>query len=352
MADQQRGGAAGGPIPGWALDLGALEREVAAALDSSPYASTAAQGGRGEPGAGGLAPSANGLMREVSAYLLRTGGKRLRPALVLLCAQAGPMGPAGAHAAMPLAVAAEILHTATLVHDDVVDQAALRRGQPTVAAQWGTRVAVLAGDYLFARALTLVALLGRPEISARLGEVVQGMCEAELEQVERAYDVTYTEAEYLDLVRRKSATLIAECCRSGADLAGASPATSAALHRFGESLGIAFQVADDILDVVAATEQVGKPTGRDIGLGLLTLPVIAAVRGDRQLAALLERRLERPDDRQRALELIRAGGAIGYAQQTAWLYVRRAVDQLTQLAPGEPRNSLAALAAFAIQRSH
>jgi geranylgeranyl pyrophosphate synthase len=270
---------------------------------------------------------------------------------VLLSAQSGPSGPAGAALAMPLAVACEILHTATLVHDDLVDQAALRRGLPTVAARWGTRVAVLSGDYLFARALTLVALLGRPEISVRLGEVVQGMCEAELEQVERAYDISYTETEYLGLVRRKSATLIAECCRSGADIAGAPEDVSARLHRYGEGLGIAFQIADDILDVVAAAADVGKPTGGDLGLGLLTLPVIYAAGSSPELRELLRRQLSGVGDRQRAMEIIRAGDAVSYARAMAQRHVDAAIAQLDFLPPGEPRDSLAFAAAFAVHRS-
>jgi heptaprenyl diphosphate synthase len=312
------------------VDLVPFEAEFAAALET------------------GQAPD---LLGQVSAYLRQSGGKRLRPALVLLSAQAGPLGAAGVDRALPLAVACEILHTATLVHDDVVDQAVLRRGQPTVAARWGTRVAVLAGDYLFARALTMIAKLGRPDISVRLGEVVQGMCEAELEQVERAYDVTYTEAEYLRLVARKSGLLIGECCRSGAELAGATAETAERLGRFGRALGVAFQIADDILDVVAATEELGKPTGGDIGLGLLTLPVIAAVRASAEARRLFERRLSADGDRQRALELVREGTAVAYARQVAAEHVARALAELAGLPPGEPRESLAAAAAFAVRRS-
>ncbi len=293
-----------------------------------------------------------GLLGQISTHLSESGGKRLRPALVLLCAQAGPSGPAGAGIAMPLAVACEILHTATLVHDDMIDGASLRRGKPTVAARWGSRVAVLSGDYLFARALTMIAGLGRTEISVRLGQTVEGICQAELEQVERAYDLAYTEAEYIELIRRKSALLIAECCRSGAVLAGASPVVTDALHTYGELLGIAFQITDDILDVIAADGQVGKSTGRDIETGLLTLPVIRAVARQPELRTLLGRRLAGPEDRRRALDLVRASDGVEYSRVVADCYVRRAQDALGILPPGDPRGSLERLARFAANRSH
>lgn len=309
--------------------LAALESELAAALENH-----------------------TGLLGQISSHLVGSGGKRLRPALVLLCAQAGPGGPAGAGVAMPLAVACEILHTATLVHDDMIDGASLRRGKPTVAAKWGGRVAVLSGDYLFARALTMVASLGRTEISVRLGQTVEGICQAELEQVERAYDLTYTETEYIELIRRKSALLIAECCRSGASLAGAPDDVADALFRYGELLGIAFQITDDILDVVAADGQVGKSTGRDIELGLLTLPVIRAVATVPQLKVLLSRRLAEPDDHRRALEMIRASDGVEYSRVLAEGYVNQAREALWTLPDGDPRRSLERLAGFATHRSY
>ncbi len=327
--DGGTGPGGGGPEAAADAARDALEHELAAALEQQA-----------------------GLLGEVSAHLRRSGGKRLRPALVMLCAEAGPAGPAGAGVAMPLAVACEILHTATLVHDDVIDGASLRRGLPTVAAKWGGRVAILAGDYLFARALTRVSELGNPEISIRLGMTIQSICEAELEQVERAYDVSYSETEYIELIRRKSALLIAECCRSGALLAGAAPEIAAAVFRYGELLGIAYQITDDILDVVAAEAQVGKSTGRDIELGLLTLPVIRAVGAVPELGSLLRGRLGGgAGERRRALELVRAGGGVEYAQALAEGYARRAAEALADLPGGEPRASLEQVAHFVTRRT-
>ncbi len=290
-------------------------------------------------------------LREVSTHLMRAGGKRLRPALVLLCAQAGPSGPAGASLAMQFAVACEVLHTATLVHDDIIDGAALRRGQPTVNARWGERVAILCGDYLFSRALTMVSELGYPDISVRLGQVMQKICEGEIAQVMRAFDPTCTEEDYLDIARRKSALLIAECCRSGALLAGADKRICEALFDYGENMGIAFQITDDILDIEAPSTNVGKPTAKDIGLGLLTLPVIRTMQTSDELRTIVGRRLSQPGDTDRALELIRAGDGIGYARRRALEYMNRAIEALETLQPGEPAQSLAAAAYFAVNRS-
>lgn len=306
----------------------ALENELASALESG-----------------------DDFLREVSTHLMRAGGKRLRPALVLLCAQAGPSGPAGASLSMQFAVACEVLHTATLVHDDIVDGAAVRRGQPTVSARWGERVAILCGDYLFSRALTMVAELGYPDITVRLGQVMQRICEAEITQIMRAFDPTCTEEDYLDIARRKSALLIAECCRSGALLAGADPATCEALFEYGERMGIAFQITDDILDLEAPSTNVGKPTAKDIGLGLLTLPVIRTMQANEELRTLVGRRLAHPGDTERALELVRTGDGIEYARRRATEYMAGAIEALDRLPPGEPAQSLAAAAHLAVNRS-
>jgi geranylgeranyl pyrophosphate synthase len=294
----------------------------------------------------------DGLLDEVAAYILKAGGKRLRPALVLLCAQTGPRGPAGAALAMPLAVACEILHTATLIHDDIVDRATVRRGCPTVNVRWGDRVAILAGDFLFARALTFVSELGHVELTARFGHVVQQMCRAEIEQVVRAYDLEFGEAEYLGLIRSKSALLIAECCRCGALVAGAPPEVGEALFRYGEHMGIAFQIADDILDLVAESRALGKPTGGDIGIGLLTLPVIRALRESEELRSLVTGRLQGPGQRERALEIVRASQGVDYARRLAEDYVARAAQSLSSLPAGETREALAEAARDSVRRSH
>jgi heptaprenyl diphosphate synthase len=298
--------------------------------------------------AGGL-DAENGLLMTIARDLLDHGGKRLRPALALLAAEAGP---GGATTALPFAAACEILHNATLIHDDVIDGAALRRGKPTVAARWGNRVALLAGDYLFARALTLVAQLGRPEVSVRLGRTVEHICQAEIEQIARAYDLSYSEPEYLELVRRKSALLIAECCRSGALLGGAAENVVEAMFAYGQALGTAFQIADDILDVVAADASLGKPTGQDIQLGLLTLPVLRALESQPALRPLISRRMEMAGDVSQVLDLVRAGDGVAYARARAEHYILAAQQALAILPSGEPRDSLVQVARFAVRRDH
>jgi len=300
--------------------------------------------------AASVAETGDSFVREVTLYAISSGGKRLRPAIVLLCASTGPDGPAGAGKARPLAVAAELLHTATLVHDDVIDRAATRRGQPAVAAKWDDSVAILTGDFLFSRAMTIVAELGRPDISVAFGRVVQEICEAELIQLRRTFDLEYSEADYLDVVRRKSALLIAECCRSGAALVGAPAAVCDRLWTYGESMGIAFQIADDLLDLMAASQDVGKPTGNDIELGLLTLPVLRALQESPELRGLLERRLSEPGDVKRAVALVRQSDGIEYARGQAAALVNRAVDALAVITEGPTRDALAALAGFVVKR--
>lgn len=278
------------------------------------------------------------------------GGKRLRPALLLLTAQA-----CGAvrDEHRVLAAVMELVHTATLIHDDVLDEALVRRHLETVNARWGNEASVLLGDYLFARAVCLAASLEDTWVCRAIAETTRVVCEGELRQVGTRGHFDLPEAEYLDIVRAKTAELCACCCRLGARFAGAGEAVQDAVARYGSHLGIAFQIVDDVLDVRGKEAVVGKSLGTDLMKQKPTLPVIrllnqAAVEERETLAEIL-----RGAENHKAEVLapwFERYDAIAYSQQKAALYVRRAAAELEGLAPSPARDCLARLADFVIRR--
>jgi geranylgeranyl pyrophosphate synthase len=205
-------------------------------------------------------------------YLITAGGKRLRPALVLLT---GGSGPAPNQAALlEAAVAVELIHTATLLHDDIIDQSRLRRAQPTFHARWGVERALLMGDYLYATAFTAIAGLEAPFITALMADVCQQLCRGELREVEARFRLDLTEAEYLDIIRDKTASLIGGCCAAGAFLGGCDEPAVRRLTEFGIRFGLAFQIIDDCLDLTGDQRQLGKSIHADLDKGALSLPMI------------------------------------------------------------------------------
>ncbi len=205
-------------------------------------------------------------------YLITAGGKRLRPALVLL---AGAAGRAPNHAALiDTATAVELIHTATLIHDDIIDQSPLRRAQPTFHQRWGTERAVLMGDYLYATSFTLLARLRSPYVMRVMADVCQELCRGELCEVEARYRLDLTEEEYLQIITDKTASLIGGCCESGAYLGGCSADAVGRLKQFGIHFGLAFQIIDDCLDLSGDQRQLGKSVLTDLDKGVLSLPII------------------------------------------------------------------------------
>jgi len=216
-------------------------------------------------------------------YVRKSGGKRLRPLLVLLSARAFGAGAddsegAGGTALRDLAVAVELVHIASLLHDDLIDGAATRRGLPTVAHRWGPAAAVLSGDYLFSVAFELLVTCGQYESVRLLSWALRSMSESEIEQLNDLNDLEATEQEYLHRVKGKTASLFAAACAAGAAAGGAGDARTELALKFGEHLGIAYQVADDLLDVIGHAEDLGKPVGQDLSRGVITLPVILLLR--------------------------------------------------------------------------
>jgi geranylgeranyl pyrophosphate synthase len=213
---------------------------------------------------------------------LSAGGKRVRP-LLLFCSAA--RGPEPGGMLLTAAAAVELVHMATLVHDDLIDGAALRRGRPTVAQEHGPEAAIRVGDFLFARAFGELARCGVPEAVQALAGAALDLSRGEMDQQRAAFDLTLTEEAYLARVRRKTASLFSVACRLGALAGGAGPEAQQRLATFGEAVGVAFQIFDDILDIVGTPADTGKTRGTDLRGGTVTLPVILALQSDPDLAA-------------------------------------------------------------------
>lgn len=275
------------------------------------------------------------LLTETSVHLLNAGGKRLRPAFALL---AGKFFNYDLEKLLPLAVALELIHMATLVHDDVVDSSLTRRGIPTVKANWGNKISMHTGDYLFAKSLILIAKYQEPLISRVLADTSVKMCEGEIQQISTAYQSDQHWKDYIYRIQRKTALLIAASCQLGAVASGSSPEMFEALRRYGHHLGMAFQITDDILDMVADQKIFGKPIGGDLRQGIVTLPVIYALdkssRRDR-----LKELVEKPDKAEtevtEAINMIKECGAIDFSFDVALKYIQKAKKQLEYL-PDKP----------------
>src|SRR5947209_13122776 len=266
-------------------------------------------------------------------------GKRLRPVLLLLTAHAcGRVTPA--HHVLGAVV--EMVHTATLVHDDVLDEAGLRRHVPTVNAGWGNKAAILLGDYLFTHAFHLTSTIGDPRACELIGEATNRVCEGEMHQTLQRGNLDLTETEYFEIIEGKTAALTACCCRLGASYAGADLETVERLANYGRLLGLAFQVADDLLDLVGREDTAGKTLGTDLEQQKLTLPLIhmlATLPAD-EAAGLRAVLGNGKPKRTAVLAGLRKSGAVDYARERAAALAAEAAGELEVLPPSESRNIL------------
>jgi octaprenyl-diphosphate synthase len=293
------------------------------------------------------------LIPQLAGHIVAGGGKRLRPMLTLGCARM-----CGYHGDRHIALAAavEFIHTATLLHDDVVDASDLRRGRDTANAVWGNKPAVLVGDFLFSRAFELMVADGSLRVLEILSRASAVIAEGEVMQLMTTGNTATTEAEYLAVIQSKTAELFAAASRIGAVLAGRPVHEEEALDQFGRNLGTAFQLVDDMLDFSAREAELGKSVGDDFRDGKVTLPVLLAVaRGDDEERAFWHRTLEeldqRPGDLERAIELVERRGAIAETLMRAGGYAAAAARALAPFADGPERRALVAAAAFAGDRS-
>lgn len=289
-------------------------------------------------------------LRPLLAHVRNYRGKRLRPALLLLSARACGRVTAAHHT---LAAVVEMIHTATLVHDDVLDDAAVRRHLPTVNAGWGNQTSILLGDYLFTHAFHLASSVDA-EACRLIGESTNRVCEGELQQGSERGNLALSEAEYFDMIEGKTAELTACCCRIGAVYSGVVPSMVEGLSRYGRWLGMAFQIVDDILDLVGEERATGKSLGTDVEQQKLTLPLIRLLNSvPPESVARLRQVLSSPGNHKReALAVyLTQSDALDYARQRAEEFAARARAELNCLAPSSCRGILEMLPDRVVYRS-
>ena len=292
--------------------------------------------------------STNDLVTEVGMHIVTSGGKRIRPALCLLSARGGRAFDLP-HV-LPLAEALELIHTASLVHDDVIDEADTRRGAATANARWNNQVAILSGDYIFARAFTLIAEEGYdPYVSKRLADLVCNLSVGEIIQDHAVYQASRGVADYYERIQKKTADFLEICCELGAMVGGMDREEMKKLAEYGHCIGMAFQITDDLLDIEQTAETIGKPAGNDIRQGIVTLPVIRALETSPD-AEKLERivtDMEMTDEMvERALEIVKATDGVDFAKAKADEYLARAKAALPEGLPDAIREAYEMVADF------
>ncbi|UOF89730.1 polyprenyl synthetase family protein [Fodinisporobacter ferrooxydans] len=291
------------------------------------------------------------VLQKASAHLLKAGGKRIRPVFVLLAAK---FGEYDLERLSRVAVALELIHMATLVHDDVIDDADKRRGSPTVKSAWGNRIAMYTGDFILARALQILADVPDLRSHQILADSIVQMCEGEIEQVRDFYRFDQHLRTYLRRIKRKTALLLSVSCTLGALAANCKETVVQALGKYAYNLGMAFQITDDILDMTATEKKLGKPVGSDLRQGNITLPVLYACRVP-ETANTLRRLIHRDMTDQEvasAISRIRSVGAIEQSQALADRYLARALKHLDALPNLEWKEKLRQIAIFISKREY
>jgi octaprenyl-diphosphate synthase len=294
------------------------------------------------------------LVSKVARHILFSGGKRLRPLLMVLSARL--CGYKGGDD-KSFSTIFEYLHAATLLHDDLVDDASLRRGHPVAHGIWGNSTAVLVGDFLLARSLTLAAKTERPQIIAIIAGITENMSQGEIEQLWLKGNTHLAETQYLEIIRRKTAVLFEGACRSGAILSDAPKPQETALSEYGLNLGLAFQMADDLLDYTAETQSLGKVIGADLKEGKLTLPVIYSLKHarkeDQQWISEIIRKKDFSDKEFATLvEMLHEYDGIGYTRRMAEACVDKAKKAVMLFTPSSTRELLADIADYSLIRRH
>jgi len=294
------------------------------------------------------------LIPQLAGHIVAAGGKRLRPLLTL--ATARMCGYTGDDH-VKLATCVEFIHTATLLHDDVVDESDLRRGRDSANAIWGNKAPVLVGDFLFSRAFELMVEPGNLSVLAILSRASSVIAEGEVAQLITANDIDTTEQAYLDVIQGKTAELFAAACQVGGEIAGRSEAENRALYDYGNNLGIAFQLVDDFLDYSAKQEELGKAVGDDFREGKITLPIILAVQAaSAEEKAFWKRTVEdldqRDEDLAQARTLMNRHGTLDATRERARLYGAKATEALAVFPDGPFKRALDGIVAFCIDRAY
>ena len=325
-------------IPGLEAPDAALEADIRARLDQVEQALEKS-----------VRVESSGLLSETSSYLIAAGGKRFRAMLVLL---AGYFGDPTDPRLIGGSVSIELVHLATLYHDDVIDEADARRGAPSANMRWDNTVAILSGDFLFARASEISTELGT-DVCRLLARTIAILCDGQIREVDSSAKVEQPESNYLEIIRRKTASLIGTSCRLGGMLSDATPEHIDILEEFGDALGMAFQLSDDIMDITATQLELGKEPGSDLRVGVYTAPVLHALAHDEHREELARILGHGPPDGElldRALEIVRGGGSIDHARRAVTAEVARAIGLARRLPAGPAQHALVQLARFLAAR--
>jgi len=291
------------------------------------------------------------LVNQLSEYIVNSGGKRLRPLLSLMASRA--YGYEGEHH-HTLAAIIEFIHTATLLHDDVVDESALRRGHETANALFGNAASVLVGDFLYSRAFEMMVDVGQMQVMQILAQTTNVIAEGEVMQLMNCHDADTTEQRYLDVIHAKTAKLFEAATRLGAVLCNRPADEEQAMASYGMHLGTAFQLIDDVLDYSSSSEQIGKNVGDDLAEGKPTLPLIYAMRnGSPAQSAIVRKAIEQGGLQylDQVMQAIGQTGAIEYTEQTARQEAQLAISQLEHLPDSEYKQAMKDLALYAVDRS-
>lgn len=283
-------------------------------------------------------------LTQLASHLIEAGGKRLRPVLAVTVGRLAAGGGAVADDIVRGGVACELVHLGSLYHDDVMDEAETRRGVETVNARWGNLQAILAGDFLLSRASEIAASLGT-EVAGLLARTIGWLCEGQIEELRHTYDVGRTESSYLASIHGKTASLYGTAARIGGIVAELDRPTIDAATEYGNAFGMIFQIVDDVLDLTATADQLGKPVGHDLQEGVYTLPVLHTIAAGGtpadELGDLLGRPLD-PAERDKALAIVRSNGGVEKAMATARSYVSEAESVCDRFPPGDVADALRA----------
>lgn len=296
--------------------------------------------------------SPNRLISEINCYLFKKKGKRIRPALLILCSKLlGYQGDEHIQAATLV----EFVHTASLIHDDIIDRAEVRRGADSVHARWGPNISVLLGDYLYIRTIGLSLQSAYPQVIRILTDISAEMIEGELNEFRMSGDLGLSERDYLEIIHDKTASLFAAACRIGGVLAQAPPEEQEALAAYGQNLGMTFQIVDDLLDFRGDQISLGKPVLSDIGEGRITLPLIYTMNSDGhnnrlRLRALLKDKSLGEESKQEILAMVEGNGALEYAFRKARDYSLRSRDIIAGFPLSAYRDALSVLPEFVLTR--
>ncbi len=294
------------------------------------------------------------VLKNTSTHLIKAGGKRIRPVFVLL---AGEFGTYPIKEMKWVAVPLELIHMATLVHDDVIDDADLRRGQLTVRSKWDNRIAMYTGDYIFAKALSLFTEIQQPQAHQILAKAIVQMCIGEMQQIRFFFNTNQSIRDYLLRIKRKTALLIAISCQLGAIVSQAPKQVCNQLYSFGFNVGMAFQITDDILDLCGSEKVTGKPAGSDIRQGNITLPVLfaleqPAIKTDLESQIRNIQSHEGHIDLSRFIQTIKDSGGIDKANALSKKYIQKAIASLDQLPDIQAKYDLTDIAHFIRDRSY